>query len=170
MRMKNIKTLLVILLGIIAACPTFAQKNDSDRKRRFEVGITQNLLLSSNSLFNYAGGFLGYEFINNNKIIAEFDFGKQLIGGNNNCQLIALSYAHEFHNKDNLSFQVSIGPGLLRVKDENQAITLQPVALFGIQPRIYFSPRSFVGFDAKAFIGKQFSMGSFIGFNWGIRF
>lgn len=104
------------------------------------------------------------------KIIAEIDFGKQLFHEEKTTQILALSIAHEFKNTTDFSFQVSLGPGLLRVKDDNNVFTLQPIALLGLQPRIYFSPRSFMGFDAKAFIGKQLSMSSFIGFHWGVRF
>lgn len=164
--------ILFFVLSLFLVTQTLAAQNTygNTTNRRFEIGVTQNLLFGNNSLINFAGGFLGYNATKDIKIIAEIDFGKQLFHEEKTTQILALSIAHEYKNTDNLSFQVSLGPGLFRVKDEKKLYTLQPIALFGIQPRIYFSPRSFMGFDAKAFVGKQLSMGSFIGFNWGARF
>lgn len=169
--MRLFKTMLVVL-PVILVTQTLAAQSDYGNiaNRRFEIGITQNLLFGNNSLFNFAGGFIGYSATKNIKIIAEIDFGKQLSIEEKTTQILALSIAHDFKKNDNICFQVSLGPGLLRIKDANNTITLQPIALLGIQPRFYFSSRSFIGFDAKAFVGKQHSMGSFIGFNWGTSF
>lgn len=154
---------------MIISLNAFAQNTNSNPSHNFEVGISQNMLLGTNSVFNCVGAYCGYGLTKDIKIMMEFDWGRQLLKDGCYAQIMSLSLAHEIWMKDSFSFQLWCGPGVIRSTMPNDTYSYAACAVLGLQPRLNFSRNGFVGFDARAVLGRYSTLGSFIGVTWGIR-
>lgn len=155
----------LFLMGGIVLCRAQAIKNTPG----FEFSLTENLLTGSRPLMNYAGISIGYGFKTNDKLMLDLSFGMGITGQNNKTQILSLMYGHEFRHSSLFGTQIGIGPGIMRDIDSEGVYTVFPVAVMDIQHRIYFTPKSYVGFSGKAFLSKDSYQASFLGFVWGAK-
>ena len=121
------------------------------------------------STMNYAGINLGYCFKSNDKIMLDLSFGKGLTGQPFQTQVLSLMYGHEFRNSDLFGTQIGIGPGVMRVLNEDSVYSYRPSATMVLQHRFYITQKSFVGFSAKALLSKETYGTSFVGVIWGTK-
>lgn len=164
-------TKLLSLITIISISSNVFAEDPSKTKQvaRFEITLSENFLTGSCPLMNYAGINLGYCFKSNDKIMLDLSFGKGLTGQPFQTQVLSLMYGHEFRNSDLFGTQIGIGPGVMRVLNEDSVYSYRPSATMVLQHRFYITQKSFVGFSAKALLSKETYGTSFVGVIWGTK-
>ena len=172
MNMRRLVFIAVLFTLFASAAHGQTQATVAEKKpgKRFELGITQNILLGQNQLLGSAGVYAGVGVSKNFKLFLGADFGKQLFHNTFSYQLLSLSLAHEFHFSPQFSFQVGAGAGATRQEFADKSVLWKPVGVLNLQPRINFSPITYIGLDAKALFGKEITSGSLLGVTWGVRF
>jgi|GEM_PF-5929311 len=163
---------LIILTFTLSAWALSAQTVQQPVNRgRVEVSINQNFLYgNTHNLMGFAAAQIGYNFSENLKAYLDASFGRSLVDGIHKTQVYSLMLAHEHMLSDKAGIQFGAGPALLRDLQDDGSYKTKPAATLEIQQRLYLSTKSFVGFSAKAFIGKECTQGSFIGVSWGSKF
>lgn len=162
------KRLLLLTLFCALSGVCFAQ--DKSPKSGFEFTLSDNLLPGTHQLMNFVGVSVSYAFPSNDKILLDFSFGNNVTALNYKSQVLSLMYGHEMRHSEKFGTQIAIGPGVLRDFHPDIGYTFKPVGTLEIQHRIYFTPRSFIGLSAKAFVTKNYQQASFIGVTWGGNF
>lgn len=118
----------------------------------------------------YAGVSAAWAFKSNDKVLLDYATGESLIGAYNKTQVLSLSYAHEFAFSETYGIQFGVGLGAIYDLKNDGGYEYGFIGAIDMQHRIYFSQDSFVGFDARAYLGKDFRQGSCIGVVYGYRF